>query len=156
MPDLVTHLAVNHLLRRPLEWRGKVSNARAFRTLFYLGAILPDITSRAINIAFPSTMKWTLALHTPAGALVLIGIMTFLFESGIRKNVFWNLAAGAGLHFLLDTFQTSSTAVFFWLFPFSWADCGLYLIDPGDFIPWIPVWLALIGVVECAARFRSR
>ncbi|HDQ44218.1 MAG TPA: DUF1624 domain-containing protein [bacterium] len=156
MPDLITHVAAAHLIRRPFERSGRDAENRRYRVLFYLGTILPDVTSRAVNIAFPSSMKWTLALHTPAGALVLIGILALLFEPGMRKRAFGNLTAGAFLHFLLDTFQTSSTPVFFWLFPFSWADCGLNWVDPGDLIPWIPVWLAGIGFLELVLYLRRR
>lgn len=156
MPDLITHMVFSHILRRPVELKGRLRSGPALRVLFYLGTLLPDIASRAVNIVFPDSIEWTLALHTPAGALVMIGLLVLLFEPGLRKSAFLNLSAGMLLHFLLDTFQSTSTAVFFWLFPFSWTDCGLYCFDPGDLIPLIPLWLTIIAGLEIFLLIRKR
>lgn len=156
MPDLITHMAFNHILRRSAEVKEAQWAAPHLRVLFYLGTLLPDISSRALNIAFPDSIQWTLALHTPAGSLCLIAIMAMFFEPKLRKAAFINLSAGMLLHYLLDTFQSTSTAVFFWLFPFSWLDCGLYLFDPGDLIPLIPVWLLSIVLLELSLYFIKR
>jgi len=147
MPDLVTHLAVNHLLRNLTEIRQESCSAPE-RVLFYAGTLLPDVTSRSIAILFPASITWTLAFHTPAGSIILAVLFSQFMKSGTRNRSFCNIAAGSLLHYLLDTFQKTSTPVFFWLFPFSWKDCGIPLFDPGDLIPWIPVWLVILLVWE--------
>ncbi|NQT27217.1 hypothetical protein HQ585_17815 [candidate division KSB1 bacterium] len=148
MPDLITHVAISHLIKRPWDRAHPGTHANAFCILFYFGTILPDITSRALNIAFPSTLKWTLALHTPAGTLLCCIILTLLFESSIRKRAFLNLMGGASLHYLLDTFQYATTPVFFWGFPFSWADSSLHILDAGDIVLFSPVWVFFVVLME--------
>ena len=39
MPDLITHLAFTHLVKRPFELKGKAENIFPFRVLLYLGTI---------------------------------------------------------------------------------------------------------------------
>jgi len=156
MPDLITHVAISHLVRRPWERIHPSKKTGAFRVLFYFGTILPDITSRALNIAFPSTVKWTLALHTPAGSLLCCIIIAFLFESSIRKSVFLNLIGGTALHYLLDTFQYVTTPVFFWGFPFTWADCSLHILDANDIVLFSPIWILLVVIMELFYYIRSK
>ena len=148
MPDLITHVAISHLVKRPWDRIRPSENSGALRLLFYFGTILPDLTSRALNIAFPSTVKWTLALHTPVGSLLTCILIALLFESSIRKSVFFNLIGGAALHYLLDTFQYAVTPVFFWGFPFTWADSSLHLLDAGDIVLFSPVWVILVVLME--------
>lgn len=159
MPDLITHVAISHLVKRPWDRAHPGPNTLAFRILFYFGTILPDIFSRALNISFPSTLKWTLALHTPAGTLLCCVILALLFEPSIRKSAFLNLTGGAVLHYLLDTFQYAATPVFFWGFPFSWADSSLHIVDAGDIVLFSPVWVFcvfLMEIVFCLLRRRQQ
>lgn len=156
MPDLITHVAVSHLVKRPWDKACSLEHAAAFRILFYFGTILPDITSRALNIAFPSTLKWTLALHTPAGSLLCCIALALLFEPEIRKRAFLNLTGGAALHYFLDTLQYATTPVFFWGFPFTWADSSLHILDAGDIVLFSPVWVFLVVLLEFFYAFQNK
>jgi hypothetical protein len=63
MPDLITHTAVAHLIRRPFESVNPSDDPAQMRILFLVGVMLPDLMSRpwyilspAVQIASPSTL----------------------------------------------------------------------------------------------------
>ncbi len=149
MPDLITHLAFTHLVKRPFELKGKVENIFPFRVLLYLGTILPDILTRPWYIIFPATKSWTTCLHTPFGVILFSGLLTLFFNPVIQKRVFLNLFAGGMLHFFLDFFQSHIIGTNYWLFPFSWKHVGYGLFNPGEIIPLIPLWIVIILIMEC-------
>jgi len=105
MPDLITHVAFTHLVKRPFELKGNENNIFSFRVILYLGAILPDITTRPWYIVFPATKSWTASLHTPFSAILCCALLSLFFHPGIRKKVFLYLLLGVILHFFLDTFS---------------------------------------------------
>jgi hypothetical protein len=148
MPDLITHFALNHLIKRFLELKtGSFSSIR-IRTFFYLGTILPDVLTRPLYIAFSVNQDWTVAIHTPLG-LGLISIVISLFiEPGIRKRAFINLISGGILHLILDSFQQQVTGNNFWLFPFSYHNFGFNIFRAGDLIPFTPLWIVIIVILE--------
>jgi len=150
MPDLVTHVAFTHLVKRPFELKGNDKNIFSFRVILYLGAILPDITTRPWYIIFPVTKSWTASLHTPIGALLVCALLSFFFDQAIQKKVFVYLSLGVILHFFLDTFQHHIIGTNYWLFPFSWQHVGYGLFSPGDIIPLIPIWIFIILIMEIA------
>ena len=156
MPDLITHVAVSHLVKRPFELQRKGKSAVAFRTIFYFGTILPDILTRPFYILFPATYNWVIFFHTPAGIALTSALIAFLFESTIRRKVFINLIAGAGLHFFMDAFQKQVSGNNFWLFPFSWKDFGFGVAWPGEIMYFIPLWLTLVVFLEMWIYFRSK
>jgi hypothetical protein len=148
MPDLVTHAAIAHLIRRPFDFVESAGAVPSLRILFYLGTILPDILTRPWYILFPVTHDWTLPFHTPAGALAACGLLALLFEPGLQKKAFWLLAAGSILHFILDGFQKQIIGNNFWLYPFTWKDFGYGVIWAGEIMRYIPYWLGLVVILE--------
>ena len=148
MPDLVTHVAINHIIRRPFDLSRTQTPIFPLRTLFYLGTILPDILTRPWYIIFPETHHWTFLFHTPLGMFITTGLLTLLFESSLRKKAFVNLSAGAGLHFLLDASQKQVVGNNYWLYPFSWKDFGFGIAWAGDFVDRIPLLIALVVILE--------
>jgi len=148
MPDLITHVALSHLIKRPFELRDRARSKVPFRILFYLGTILPDILTRPWYILFPVTKNWTFPFHTPFGMILTSGLIALLFEPSIRKKAFTNLVAGAGLHFLLDALQTYTTYSVFWLYPFSWKTYGYEVASPDTIMNFIPLWIGLIVLLE--------
>jgi hypothetical protein len=148
MPDLITHLTVSHLMRRPFDFRQIGKSSWAFRTIFYLGAVLPDIFTRPMYILLPVTQDWIFFIHTPFGALVLCGLITFLFEASLRKRIFLNLISGSAIHFLLDASQIQLYGSYYWFFPFSWKTIQTGFTDADNIIPWIPVWILLVIITE--------
>jgi hypothetical protein len=157
MPDLITHVAIAHLIRRPLEIRRKDSLSVPLRILFYIGTIFPDILTRPWYILFPASHDWTFPLHTPIGALLACGLLALLFEPAIRKRAFAFLTAGAGLHFLLDIFQKQTVGGYTLLFPVSWKQFTLGLFRPRQFMTAIPLWIGLVVLLEIGMHlFRKR
>ncbi len=148
MPDLITHIAFTHLVKRPFELKGNDENMLPFRVLLYLGTILPDILTRPWYIIFPATKPWTACLHTPFCAILFSGLLTLFFDPSIQKKIFLNLSAGVILHFFLDSFQHQIIGSNYWLFPFSWQHVGYGLFDPGEIIPLIPLWIVIILILE--------
>ena len=131
MPDLITHVAFIHLLRRPFDLKKQIWNPN-LRILFYVGTILPDILTRPFYILFPSTFSWTVAIHTFAGMFIICALIAFFFEVKIRRQVFVLLISGAAFHFLLDAFQKQLIGNNYWLFPLSWKNFGLGIFWAGE------------------------
>jgi hypothetical protein len=148
MPDLVTHIAVAHLLKRPFEIRNPSKDHAPLRTIFYLGVMLPDLMSRPWYILFPPVKDWVLAFHTPLGMLLTCALLAMFFEKPIRKKVFYFLIFGTMLHFAMDCLQKQVTGNNFWLFPFSYRNFGFGLFWAGDAVAFVPAWIALVAVME--------
>ena len=153
MPDLITHVAIGHLIKRPFELKKSNPAIVPLRTLFYLGTILPDILTRPWYILFPGTLEWTYPFHTPIGMVLTCSLLALLFESSLRKKAFYYLLGGAGLHFLLDGCQKHITYNEFWLYPFSWKGFGFRLFWAGDIIPYIPLFIGMVVVMEVCIYF---
>ncbi len=153
MPDLITHVAVAHLLRRPLDLVKSHASLGDFRILFYLGTILPDILSRPWYILFPPVGVWLMVFHTPAGMIITCLIIALLFEKGLRKTAYALLLSGSFLHFFLDHMQKHVTGGYYWLFPFSWKKIGQGYFWAEDILPYIPLWLAMVLILEGSILF---
>lgn len=153
MPDLITHVAVSHLIKRPFELRYTEKQMVPFRILFYLGIVLPDILTRPWYILFPVTEDWTVFFHTPLGMLLIISLISLFLEPSLRRKAFINLSAGVGFHFLLDALQKQVTGNNYWLFPFSWKNFGYGIMWADEFMDLIPVWIGLVVLMEFGVYF---
>jgi hypothetical protein len=148
MPDLITHTAIAHLIRRPFESGNPSKNPAQTRILFLVGVMLPDLMSRPWYILFPAVHDWVVAFHTPAGMLAACAAASLLFERCMRRKAFLWLFLGTVLHFAADGLQKQVTGNNFWLFPFSWKNFGIGLFWAGDAIPFVPVWIVLVLGME--------
>ncbi len=149
MPDLVTHAAAAYFITRP-------SRFRDLRVLFYLGTILPDLLSRPLHILWPHLHLYTIAAHTPLFMLIFCLLLSELFPPSMRRAVFGYSFAGAALHFALDLFQRHLGDGYYWLFPFSWRSFELGWLWPETSIRFIPIWLALILILELFLQLGKR
>ncbi len=156
MPDLVTHTAIAHLIQRPAGMLRRDRPVHDMRVLFYLGTILPDILTRPWYILFPATHDWTLPFHTLLGALLACGILALFFEPNLQKKAFTFLAPGSVLHFILDSFQKQIIGNNFWFYPFSWKDFGYGVLWAGEIMRYIPLWIALVVLMELIIAFCRR
>jgi hypothetical protein len=156
MPDLVTHVALSHLLRRPFNFTRNETNPVPFIILFYFGTILPDILTRPFYILFPVTKDWTVPFHTPFGMILTCVLLAFLFEASIRRKVFINLLGGAFFHFFLDALQKHVNEGIFWFFPFSWKSGGFQFLWADKIMNLIPVWIILIIILEATIFIRRK
>jgi len=148
MPDLVTHMAFSHLMIRGFELTKNRPRFGSFRTLFYMGTILPDLLTRPWYILFTDTHDWTVAMHTPVGAVLVCAILSLLFEASLQKPAFLFLTGGAMSHFLLDAFQKQLIYNNYWFFPLSWKAVGWGIAGAGTIVEWIPVWLGIVLIFE--------
>jgi len=148
MPDLITHITISHLIRRPFDLLSSAQPLSSVHSLFYLGTLLPDLLTRPWYILFPVTRDWTVFFHTPFGMLITSGFLALLFSPSLRRSVFLHLICGAGLHFLLDSLQKQITGNNFWLFPFSYANYSLGLAWAEEFMYYIPLWIMLVVLLE--------
>lgn len=157
MPDLLTHFLSGYLL-------GKWTIAsRARRSIFYLGAILPDLFSRGpvillefIMRRYPSGLsRFFINFHSPFVVFWLSLLISQFFQKD-RRKIFFILLSGAGFHFILDFFQRHVEPVYFWFFPFCWKryEAGLFWADSSVYA--IPFLLGSIMVVEVIAFFISK
>lgn len=156
MPDLVTHVAISHLVSRPFEWRRQDRIKVSMRILFYVGTILPDILTRPWYIIYPPSMEWTYPLHTPFGMLFMCLLLMLFFKPNLQKKAFLSLYSGSLLHLFLDGLQTHLAYTEHWLYPFSWRGFGLHIMWADNILLLIPVWLILIVILEIIMRRRHR
>jgi hypothetical protein len=148
MPDLITHTAIAYLARRPFEFLKPSADPAPVRILFYIGVMLPDLMSRPWYILSPAVHDWMVAFHTPFGMLVACASASLLFKRTMRKKAFGWLFLGTVLHFAVDCLQKQVTGNNFWLFPFSWKNFGIGLFWAGEALPFVPVWIALVLLME--------
>jgi len=156
MPDLITHVAAAHLLRRPFELKSHDSATVPMRVLFYLGTILPDILTRPWYILFPATMEWTYPLHTPAGMILVCSLLALFMAPSIRMKAYLHLLGGGALHFLLDACQKHLSNNEFWFYPFSWRGFGFQLFWSGEVIPFIPYMILAVVLMEVFMAWYKR
>jgi hypothetical protein len=148
MPDLITHLSVSYFLNKPLK---------LFRnsTLFYCGAVLPDLATRAVSIPYHPAEYAVSPLHTPLGAVLLCLLLSFFFAEAERKQVFLSLMAGSCLHLFLDLFQKHMQPGYTLLFPLSWRTFEFGVLWPETIVSMVPLWIFIIGVMELLDRRKA-
>jgi hypothetical protein len=148
MPDLITHQSISYLANKPLEI---IRNS----TLFYCGAVLPDLATRAFSIPYHPAEFALGPLHTPLGIALLCLLLSFFFAEAERKQVFVSLIAGSSLHLFLDLFQKHMQPGYPLLFPFSWRTFKLGLLWPETIVSMVPLWLVIISVTAFLFRRKS-
>jgi hypothetical protein len=149
MPDLVTHTAIAYFAVRH-------SVFKRFRIVFYLGTILPDISSRPFYIIQPALYPYTVAIHTPVFSVVSCLVLAELFSTDIRRYVRAYLIAGVALHYILDLIQKHLGEGYYLLFPFSWTSNKIGMLWPEEILLFVPVWLILIAVSELLLYSRKK
>lgn len=130
MPDLFFHFSTSYLLTR---WK----KMEPFSISFILGSILPDLPTRALDIAlspFRVEKGWFfLTYHTPIGLILFSYLLSFLFEEKIRILVFGGILGGSVFHLFLDSLQESFYySNDFVFFPFSFRTFSLNLFYYND------------------------
>jgi len=149
MPDLITHVAGAYLAKRSLGIAGKAS-------LFYLGAILPDLLSRPVHIVWPALFPSTQPLHSPIGVFLSCWLIALFFREDQRRTVFWLLGGGSLVHFLFDMLQKHLVGGYAWFYPFSFHFYSFGFIRPEDPLYFLPLTLGAAGAVFLLARRAKR
>lgn len=111
MPDWLVHTMIGWMT-------GRITKIEV--GLVVVGSILPDLVKiNHIPLYFRGDLQSVLnPFHTPAGALLVGGILALFFSDSLRA--FLALAIGIATHFLLDFFLIGATKGIQFLFPFSW------------------------------------
>ena len=142
MPDLFVHTVSGYLVMRP-KWRKFF-----LPSVFLLGCVYPDLIRGPYlllsNMFQMNDIFAIRVLHSPVPLLVQTWLLSLLFESEIRKKVFYNLLTGTALHLLLDGCQ-KTYGLHFWLFPFSFDNpiSGIWWADDDL---WLTLGVVLIGL----------
>lgn len=161
MPDLGTHLILPLAACRLAQVSGRFRKPKTpgWWTLLALGAVLPDLFSRALVIAFPTKFIYLLAgpAHTPVGSLVIALIIAFFFDQSIRTGCLIWLTVGLATHYFLDFLQAQTgPGGYIWFFPFSWRRGQAGLVYPDETILYLPYLLIAGLVIELIYRWRRR
>ncbi len=72
MPELVTHISAAYIVSRGTK---SITQTAA---LFYLGAILPDLLTRPVNILLPPLYWFVRPLHTPLALTMVCLLLSYL------------------------------------------------------------------------------
>jgi len=111
MPDWLVHTMIGWMT-------GKITKMEV--GLVVLGSILPDLVKiNHIPLYFRVDLQsFFNPFHTPAGALLVGGILALFFSDSIK--VFFAFVIGIATHFILDFFLIGATKGIQFPFPFSW------------------------------------
>jgi len=140
MPDLITHTVAAYIIR-------KRSISTPDLLLYLFGAMLPDLATRPFMIMFPPTRYFFHTFHTPVAMMLIIYLISQLFEDSIKYRVMKLLSFGVLTHFFLDFFQASVGARgYSWFFPFTYWDLNFGLFWPEDSISVLPIVLGVFLV----------
>lgn len=140
MPDPLSHVCIAYLV-------GRAARLRRWVVVFVVGTFLPDFLTAAPSVLFGGYWYFA-AAHTPVGALVWGYALCLLFREGERRSAFACLVAGGWLAIGLDALQDHISGGYMLLFPFSWHEFELHLIDPEGSLAWLPFLLGGIAALE--------
>lgn len=161
MADLLTHVAVGHILKR-------LSPQPSHPVLFALGNAAPDLIGRAPGLALygletvlKQDMPYSITLgfdafHMPVSYTLSCLLLAWLLPRAWRRVVFLNLLLGGYLHFVVDLMQTHMDGGYRLFFPFSWVDFELGWIGSEDSLYLALPLTLLAGLVELRFRRKGR
>ena len=141
MPNWLIHLAAAWII-------AEIFNLKEYRSVFLLGAVLPDAKTFAMALApftgITNAYALAVPVHTPAGTALLSVFTASLFNEKF-KIIFSLLIIGALTHFALDlTMYPYYGADHYMLFyPLSWTQFGISLYSVTEYLTPILVILAL-------------
>ena len=161
MPDLMTHLTSSYLLKRLLAGKRNI-------VPFLLGATLPDMIAYIPLVAsgllpLEYLPVWTNALtylffpfHGIVGFTLLSWMLALLFQTELRKGIFWNLELGGLVHVLMDLLQSQHGQSGYLLFPFSGKSFGLGWLETESSLYAVPFLVAAVVIMLGIDSFRQR
>ncbi|AGK60092.1 hypothetical protein Asulf_00056 [Archaeoglobus sulfaticallidus PM70-1] len=144
MPDWLAHVLFAYILCKVLGIRFKVfSNENT--AIVIVGSLVPDTVKVGLIFDLIDVHAWDFIapLHTPAGSLLVAGLISLLFYE--VYTVFLLLILGFTTHYMLDLLLKHVSGGMLLLFPFSWGGYQLGLIQVDDYrITLVFVVLAVI------------
>ena len=155
MPDLITHTIIARLIAS-FKWR-------RFALWFAIGAILPDLLTRAPMFFLRGCYRcgwFFIPLHTPL-VLILVNLLFASFFANkrrlINKTIFWSLFFGSGSHLLLDFLQKHIKDGYYYLFPLSFKSLEAGWFWPEDSLKFLPALIFLfLGFIIAERIWRKQ
>ena len=149
MADLFTHFIA---ARVP----GSLVRDGRLQALLVIGTFLPDISGKGLFWVLDNSTASPLATHSIAGVLLISYLACLFLEEPLRRSGFLMLAAGGGIHILVDMTKDNLGAGGAMPFlPFSLRGTEFGWIDPENVVLLIPIdaaILALLWVLERRLR----
>ena len=131
MPDWLAHVLFAYILCRVLGIKFKVfSNENT--AIVMVGSLIPDIVKIGLVFDLAGVEIWDFItpLHTPAGSLLVAALISLLF---CNLTVFLLLVIGFTIHYVLDFLMGHVSGGMLLLFPFSWGEYQLGLIQSDNY-----------------------
>jgi len=133
MPDWIAHILFAYILSEVLSFKFNALKEGRYVALVMVGSLIPDLVKIEIifDLAGMDVSEFLEPLHTPAGALLSASLISLLFYGTIF--VFSLLSLGLTTHFALDLLLKHVSGGMLMLFPFSWNEYQLGLIQSDNF-----------------------
>ena len=154
MPNWLVHLAVAWIIV-------EIFNLKKYRSVFLLGAVLPDAKTFAFAMTpfIDITKAYALAMpiHTPVGTTLAAIFASALFNEKFKK-IFILLLLGSAIHFALDItmYPYYGAGHYLLLYPFSWMQIGISQYYLTEYLTPIVVILAIaVTLIRRGLRSRS-
>ena len=116
--------------------------------LLVIGSLLPDLNKFYLvfdGILKTKTTALFLQFHTPVGAVLIACVIALLFQN--MKKALVPLIVGIATHFILDLLLVDISGGLPLLFPFSWSEWQLNLIQSNDYDYMITIYAIAAAVV---------
>jgi hypothetical protein len=147
MPDWLAHILFAYVLCKVLGIKFKVFN-KENTAVVMIGSLIPDIVKIGLIFDLFSIDVWDFItpLHTPACSLLVAGLISLLFYE--PTVVFLLLVLGFTTHYMLDLLLKHVSGGMLLLFPLSWEEYQLGLIQCDDYM--ITLVLVVLAVIVYA------
>jgi hypothetical protein len=145
MPDWLAHILFAWILCRVSGIKFRIFN-RENTAIVMVGALIPDIVKVGLIFDLMNIEIWDFIapLHTPVGSLLSAALISLLFYD---LTVFLLLTSGFTTHYMLDMLLGHVSGGMLMLFPFSWEEYQLGLIQSDNY------WITLVVLVLAAVVY---
>jgi HJR/Mrr/RecB family endonuclease len=122
-----------------------------------IGSLIPDISKFFIIFNWflkNDTKNFFLPIHTPIGAILIACVFAYFFHDIIKAFILFGV--GIATHFILDLFLLNVSGGMLLLFPVSWDEWQINLIQSEDYMITIYAILAAVTVYSIYYIYEKR
>jgi hypothetical protein len=147
MPDWLAHVLFAYILCKVLGVKFEKFRGENI-AIGMVGSLIPDVVKIGLIFDLFDIDIWDFIapLHTPAGSLLVAGLMSLLFYD---LTAYLLLVLGFITHYMLDFLMGHVSGGMPLLFPFSWEEYQLGLIQVDNYF--ITLVLMILAVIVYAA-----
>ena len=153
MPDWLAHVLFAYILCSVPGTKFTVFANKGNTALVMVGALIPDLVK--IELGFDllgiAVEDFIAPLHTPVGSFLSAGLIALLFTEGLM--VFSLFVLGFTTHFALDLLLGHVSGGMLLLFPVSWQEYQLGLIQSDNY--WAALILLFLAIVTFVLQNRG-